>query len=287
MRSGSWGWHCGSGLSPASIHGCWCEVWSAAGAAGVSEAAVCWRERRRQARWRKVTDEVGSRTWPWISAMSSSGEAREGATGSSGSGLAAVACSGRAGEAEESPGVTGVAPVISAEPMATICDAEGGGVGGLPLEYFVSYRQVRPFLTHLSHGIMPLHFDFLSLQKSHARLTLTGFRRRLCTASSAPGDVSECPRFRPGGPVPGEPEAGGDWPRGVAPSGLVDAPNIVFSLLWSRVVDCVPKRVLSGALVRGGVVWWSWRPDKGFPTQEMEKQRKGARFAGERRKTAY
>ena len=36
-----------------------------------------WAERRFHARWRKVKLDVRSKYWPWISALSSSGEARD------------------------------------------------------------------------------------------------------------------------------------------------------------------------------------------------------------------
>lgn len=126
-----------------------------------------------------------------------------------------------------------------------------------------------------------MHFDLRSLQKSHARLTLTGFRRRLCIASSAPGDVSECPRLAPAAPAPGDPEAGVPCPRGVAPSGLVDAANISLSVS-AQLIACqarVEWLACAGRSSFGGVC----RPDKGFPMgymKEMEKLREGVVCGG-------
>lgn len=54
---------------------------------------------------------------------------------------------------------------------------DGGGVGGMPRVYFASYRHTRPLDMHFAHGWSPLHFAFLDLQKSHARLTFRVFRK--------------------------------------------------------------------------------------------------------------
>lgn len=53
---------------------------------------------------------------------------------------------------------------------------DGGGVGGMPRVYFASYKHTRPLDMHFAHGWSPLHFAFLDLQKSQARLTLRAFR---------------------------------------------------------------------------------------------------------------
>lgn len=70
---------------------------------------------------------------------------------------------------------------------------DGGGVGGMPRVYFASYKHTRPLDMHFAHGWSPLHFAFLDLQKSQARLTLRAFRNARSGVSSMYSELLFCP----------------------------------------------------------------------------------------------
>jgi hypothetical protein len=136
--------------------------------------APFWTESLFQARRRKVRLEVWSKNCPSISAVSSSGDPREGSP------TAALGSRDSLSLFELDIGVAalfGARFSVTAWPEIPGGASAGVGVGGLPRLYWASYRHSSCLLVHTSHGSVPVHRSFLTLQKSHARETLWSFRR--------------------------------------------------------------------------------------------------------------